>query len=134
MITGANGFTGRWLGRHLAASGYQVHGLVQGAAQTLPRSRGRPARPAALRAALATVRPDFIVHLAAITFAPTATALNLSGQPVRHANPASTPSWRPACNPRKILIASSANVYGNPPVEVIDSATSVCPASSTIKP
>ena len=52
LITGANGFTGRWLGRHLAASGYQVHGLVQGAAQTAAEIEADLREPAALRLSL----------------------------------------------------------------------------------
>ena len=70
LITGANGFTGRWLGHHLAEAGYGVYGLVQGTALTPNESAADLREPAALRAALATVRPDFIVHLAAITFVP----------------------------------------------------------------
>ena len=126
LITGANGFTGRWLGRHLAASGYQVHGLVQGAAQTAAEIEADLREPAALRAALATVRPDFIVHLAAITFVP-----HSDSAEIYQVNLFGTLNLLDAVlaaglQPRKILIASSANVYGNPPVEVIDET--VCPA------
>jgi len=34
LITGANGFTGRWLGAHLNEAGYQVYGLTQHPART----------------------------------------------------------------------------------------------------
>ena len=126
LITGANGFTGRWLGHHLAEAGYRVYGLVQGTARTPNESAADLREPAALRAALTTVRPDFIVHLAAITFVP-----HSDSTEIYQVNLFGTLNLLDAVlatglQPRKILIASSANVYGNPPVEVIDET--VCPA------
>lgn len=126
LITGASGFTGRWLARHLAQSGYDVHGLVQKPAAMPAEHRADLRDPQALRGILETLRPEYVVHLAAITFVP-----HSDSAEIYHVNLLGTLNVLDAIlaagsKPRKVLIASSANVYGNPPVEVIDE--SVCPA------
>ncbi len=68
LITGASGFTGRWLGVRLAQAGYQVYGLTQEPARSPAEIQADLCDSPALRAALETARPDYIVHLAAITF------------------------------------------------------------------
>jgi nucleoside-diphosphate-sugar epimerase len=81
---------------------------------------------AAVRTAVAQVKPDVVVHLAALAFVGHGDAegfyrvnvfgtLNLLEALAALESP-----------PAKVLIASSANVYGTPNVEVIDE--SVCPA------
>ena len=126
LITGANGFTGRWLGAQLTQAGYQVYGLTREPARTSAEIQADLGDPLALRAALETTRPDYIVHLAAITFVP-----HSDGAEIYRVNLFGTLNLLDAIlavelAPRKVLIASSANVYGNPAVEVIDET--VCPA------
>lgn len=126
LITGASGFTGRWLVVRLAQAGYQVYGLTQEPARTPAEIQADLCDPPALRAALATARPDYIVHLAAITFVP-----HSDSAEIYRVNLFGTLNLLDAIlavglQPRKVLIASSANVYGNPAVEVIDET--VCPA------
>lgn len=126
LITGANGFTGRWLAKHLTDAGYIVYGLVQGATRNPSEIEVDLRDPSILRTALETVRPDFIVHLAAITFVPHSDIseiyrINLIG--TLHLLDAIIETQ---LQPHKVLIASSANVYGNPLIEYIDET--VCPA------
>lgn len=126
LVTGAGGFTGRHLVPALQAAGYRVVGLGK---------EGSPADtdvdcdlrdPRAVRETVAAVRPTHVVHLAALAFVAHADErafydVNLFGclhlLDALHALPQV---------PRKVLIASSANVYGTPGVETIDEA--VCPA------
>lgn len=126
LVTGAGGFTGRHLVPALRAAGYRVVGLGR---------EGSPADtdvdcdlrdPRAVREAVAAVRPTHVVHLAALAFVAHADErafydVNLFGclhlLDALHALPQ---------GPRKVLIASSANVYGTPGVETIDET--VCPA------
>lgn len=126
LVTGAGGFTGRHLVPALQAAGYRVVGLGR---------EGSPADtdvdcdlrdPRAVREAVAGVRPTHVVHLAALAFVAHADErafydVNLFGclhlLDALHALPQV---------PRKVLIASSANVYGTPGVESIDET--VCPA------
>ena len=60
LVTGLNGFAGRYLRRELEANGYEVYGLVDKAAQRID-VRDRDAVYAVLQA----VRPDAVFHLAA---------------------------------------------------------------------
>jgi len=126
LITGVRGFTGQRLRAHLQAAGWRVVGLDRDPASGADELSADLARPDQLRAALETVQPDAVIHLAAITFVPHGDPLeiyqtNLFGTlNLLDAVLAVTPQIG------KVLIASSANVYGNPPVEVIDET--VCPA------
>ena len=126
LITGASGFTGRWLAARLTEAGYQVFGLTQEPARTPAEMQADLCDPPGLRAARETARPDYIVHLAAITFVP-----HSDSAEIYRVNLFGTLNLLDAIlavglQPRKVLIASSANVYGNPAVEVIDET--VCPA------
>ena len=126
LITGARGFTGQRLRTHLQTAGWRVVGQDRAPASGPDEISADLARPEQLRAALAAVQPDSVIHLAAITFVP-------HGDPVEmyQTNLFGTLNLLDAIltvvpQIRKVLIASSANVYGNPPVEVIDET--VCPA------
>ena len=126
LITGARGFTGQRLRTHLQAAGWRVVGLDRDPASGADDISADLAQPEQLRTALAAVQPDSVIHLAAITFVPHGDPVemyqtNLFGTlHLLDAILAAVPQIR------KVLIASSANVYGNPPVEVIDET--VCPA------
>jgi nucleoside-diphosphate-sugar epimerase len=113
LLTGANGFTGVYVRSELESAGYQVVGAVVG----MPRGGHEVALDITsleqCRAAMETVRPDYLIHLAAISFVHHADAeafyrVNVMGtlnllQAMVDAGIA----------PRRILIASSANIYGN---------------------
>lgn len=119
LVTGANGFTGRYLGSKLAGEGHQVHGLAK------PGDRGD--NPPAgvqihqadlgdrksLEEVVRAVRPDWLVHLAAISFVAHGDAAdiyeaNLIGS--RNLLQAVADS---ELRPSAVLLASSANIYGN---------------------
>jgi len=110
----------------LTEAGYRVFGLTQEPAQTPAEIQADLGDPPALRAALEIARPDYIVHLAAITFVPHGDSAE-----IYRVNLFGTLNLLDAIlavglQPLKVLVASSANVYGNPSVEVIDET--VCPA------
>lgn len=126
LITGANGFTGRWLSKHLADAGYQVYGLQQEPARTSMEIAADLRDPSSLRIALETARPDFIVHLAAITFVPHSDSAEIYRTNLLGTLNLLDAIRDTALQPRKVLLASSANIYGNPTVERINEA--VCPA------
>jgi len=130
LITGLRGFTGYYMARELTAAGYQVHGTV------LP---GEPTGPdifavdlldrASVAAAVEKVQPDVVVHLAAIAFV----AHNDADQMYR-VNVVGTRNLLEALaagshKPSSVLLASSANIYGNARVPVIDESVAPNPAN-----
>lgn len=125
LMTGLRGFTGRYLAAALAARGVRVVGLVQGGAQGDDEITCDLTEAAAVREAVAHIQPTHVAHLAALAFVGHGDArsfydVNLFG--TLNLLDALAAVKIP---PRRVLIASSANVYGTPEVAVIDE--SVCP-------
>jgi len=130
LITGLRGFTGHYMAQELTAAGYHVHGTV------LPGHASGPdihtvdlLDRAALAAVVEQVRPDVVVHLAAIAFV----AHNDADQMYR-VNVVGTRNLlealsKAAHKPSSVLLASSANIYGNASVPVIDEHVAPSPAN-----
>ena len=126
LITGLRGFTGHYLGAALRQRGARVVGLVQGSPQGADEIACDLTDAPSLRTVVARVRPTHVAHLAALSFVGHSDArafydVNLFG--TLNLLEALAALDAP---PQKVLIASSANVYGTPGVEVIDET--VCPA------
>ena len=72
LVTGANGFTGRYVVRALAARGKEVHALVRKPGTVIEGAVDSHAcdlaDATALSAAIQAIAPDRVVHLAAIAF------------------------------------------------------------------
>ena len=144
LITGLRGFTGSYLARELAAAGYRVFGTVLpgGAAATRPDSASGAEDvfatdifPADLldRAAVAgvveQVRPDVAVHLAGI-----ACVAHQDAEQIYRVNVAATRNLLEALAasphaPSGVLLASSANIYGNAQAGLIDESVAPMPAN-----
>jgi len=130
LITGINGFTGRYLATELQAAGYRVFGTSREPDSSTPdRYTVDLCDRAELAAVVAAVRPAVVAHLAAISFvahgdAETIYRVNIVG--TRHLLEALAALDTP---PDSVLLASSANVYGNAPVEVIDELVPQAPAN-----
>ncbi|MEX3931251.1 GDP-mannose 4,6-dehydratase [Paraburkholderia phymatum] len=113
LITGAHGFTGGYIRDDLVAAGYQVTGTCVGGLPKDGEFRLDITSLADCRRAIETVRPHFIVHLAAISFVAHEVPLDMY-----QVNVLGTLNLLQACadvghRPDKILVVSSANVYGN---------------------
>lgn len=126
LVTGASGFTGRYLADALRRENYWVVGFGTGetpAQETVPCDL---TDAVAVREAVARVRPEYVVHLAALSFVghrdPEAFyRVNLFGTLNLLAALAALDAV-----PKKVIVASSANVYGANAREVIDEG--ICPA------
>ena len=73
LITGAAGFTGRYLAKRLADQGHKVVGLLREPAKLMEEGVSEThvcdlANSAGLQGVLHQVQPDHVVHLAAIAF------------------------------------------------------------------
>ncbi|MDI2140554.1 MULTISPECIES: GDP-mannose 4,6-dehydratase [unclassified Pseudomonas] len=129
LITGVQGFTGRYMAAELKAGGYEVIGMGTQPSDEPGYFQVDLADGPALRELLATIQPDVVVHLAALAFVGHGAAdafyrVNLIG--TRHLLEAVE-----ACGkvPDCVLLASSANVYGNASAGLLSETTSPAPAN-----
>ncbi|MFC3149131.1 GDP-mannose 4,6-dehydratase [Piscinibacterium candidicorallinum] len=113
LITGRTGFTGSHLAHYLSQRGWEVFGLDEVAeSSSEPGASTDINDKEAVVRRLSDVRPTYIVHLAAHS--------HVVGDPIAffRVNLLGTESLMEAilasgCTPEKVLVASSANVYGN---------------------
>lgn len=127
LVTGIEGFTGRYVEAELIDAGFSVVGIYHepgsGAHVADLCDRG------AISNIVQRVNPDVVVHLAAIAFVAHGDAdaiyrTNVCGTRNLLEALASLPKV-----PRSILLASSANVYGNSEVELLAETAPVAPAN-----
>lgn len=133
LITGAAGFTGRHLISAAREKGYRCIALAQhkgsDAADADTTLIADLLDPAALQQAIRQAAPDYIVHLAAISF-----VAHGNTAEIYQVNQLGTINLLDAIQKsapgiRKILIASSANIYGNAPELPITEATLPAPVN-----
>lgn len=130
LITGLRGFTGYYLARELQAAGYQVFGTAHGAEAQGEGIVGLDlCDKQGVQRLVAEVQPDVVAHLAAISFVAHGDVeaiyrLNILG--TRNLLEALAASQK---KPRAVLLASSANIYGNTAVEVISETEPALPAN-----
>lgn len=130
LITGLRGFTGPYLAGELEAAGYRVFGTaheseVGGENVHIVDLCDRDA----LMKVVAAVQPDVVAHLAAISF-----VAHGDVEAIYRVNVVGTRNLLEALaecgkTPRAVLLASSANVYGNAAVQLIDESAPPEPAN-----
>jgi GDP-6-deoxy-D-talose 4-dehydrogenase len=130
LITGLSGFTGRYLARELRAAGYEVFGTLHQGEAAAPGSFPLDLRVAQqVRAVVDQVRPDVVAHLAAVSF-----VAHGDAEAIYQVNVMGTRNLLEALAaqdhaPRAVLLASSANIYGNADRETIDESVAAAPAN-----
>lgn len=130
LITGLHGFTGHYMARELAAAGYRVFGTATPGAANAPDVFAVDlCDRAAIGAMVEQVQPDVVVHLAGISFV----AHDDAGQ-IYRVNVVGTRNLLEALagvahKASCVLLASSANIYGNASVPVIDEEVAPAPAN-----
>ncbi len=129
LITGIQGFTGRYMAAELRVNGYEVIGVGSQPSDAADYHQVDLADGQGLRALLADVQPDIVVHLAALAFVGHGAAdafyqVNLIGTRNLLESIA-------ACGKELdcVLLASSANVYGNASEGMLSEATLPAPAN-----
>lgn len=130
LITGLVGFTGRYLAQLLKQQGYRVAGL---------QARAQPSDHElhvcdlldreGLRKVVDEVRPDVVAHLAAISF-----VAHGDVDAIYRTNVVGTRNLLEALadspyKPQSVLLASSANIYGNTATDPISEEVTPAPAN-----
>ena len=129
LITGIEGFTGRYLRKVLERQGYAVHGITRHEPEEPADSRVDLLDRAALSQHVRALRPDYFIHLAGITFvlhddAAEIYSVNLIGS--LNLLEAIARADAPV---KKIVLASSANVYGRPSRSPVDESMHAAPVN-----
>ncbi|MDC8772736.1 GDP-mannose 4,6-dehydratase [Roseateles albus] len=137
LVTGVNGFTGRYLAPELVAQGHEVHGLVHqlhGADEPLTRGVHQLhgcnlLDDASISRLIQELKPDKVVHLAAIAFVGHGDVDAIYRTNIVGTRNLLQALARASAAPTAVLLASSANVYGNATAGVIDESTTPAPAN-----
>ena len=130
LITGLRGFTGYYMAQELTAAGYRVYGTVLPGEELGPDifSVDLCDREAVARM-VDEVQPDVVAHLAGIAF-----VAHANSELIYRVNVVGTRNLLEALangkhRPTSVLLASSANIYGNASVPVIDENVPPSPAN-----
>jgi len=134
LVTGLRGFTGRYMADVLTRRGYVVHGTLASSESAAPRGAREHVAdlldPQALLKVVEEVQPNHVLHLAAIAF-----VAHGNVDAIYRTNVVGTRNLLQAVatagstNLRSVILASSANVYGNAVVNPIDEGVSPQPAN-----
>ncbi len=138
LITGITGFAGSHLAECFVSRGDRVHGIAHedppfphlaAVADRVHVHRGNILDVAAVSAALAVARPDAVVHLAAQAVPTLAARDPVSAVRVNVLGTATLLAALDAHPEVRLVMASSADVYGAPGADLVDERTLVRPAN-----
>lgn len=134
LITGIGGFTGHYAATAFLDRGHEVHGIVHhGGGVEIPGVHrvfeADLVDHSAMTQIVEEVRPDYVLHLAGIAF-----VAHSDVEQIYRSNVIGTRQLLHALTsvkvaPRSIILASSANVYGNVREGVLDETFSFAPAN-----
>ena len=113
LLTGADGFTGKYVESELISRGYSVVGLVFREAKEGQVACDLTDRKAVVEC-LKEVKPDYIIHLAALSFVGHADQKAFYDVNVFGALNLLEAAKELGLELKKVVFASSANIYGNP--------------------
>lgn len=129
LITGMRGFTARYLAQELEEAGYEVFGTALHAGENPQLFAVDLCDRDGLHAVVEQVKPDVVVHLAAIAF-----VAHNDAEAMYRVNVVGTRNLLQALaacrhTPSAVLITSSANIYGNATVMPITEEVAANPAN-----
>jgi nucleoside-diphosphate-sugar epimerase len=130
LITGIASFTGPYIARELTDSGYEVYGLRQQqthSSQYATTLAGDLLNPESLERVVNECKPHVVIHLAAITYVPHGDVAEMYQTNVIGTRNLLSALAKCEVAPEKILLASSANVYGNAVDGILDEGTAFSP-------
>ena len=125
LITGINGFTGVHLERYLAEKGFDVYGTVIDTPLSSKHFQCDITQMDQIDTIIAELRPDYLIHIAAISFPGESNASLIYDVNVIGTENILKALVNHSVNPKKVILASSATVYGNQGKEILDE--SMCP-------
>ncbi len=126
LITGIDGFTGKALADNLRSKGAIVFGTTQNQNFTSDAvSLIDICERNTMKNYIAQIAPDFVIHLAAISFVGSENKLSFYQVNVLGTEILLDSLLSLSQKPQKVILASSATVYGNQQVNILDEG--LCP-------
>lgn len=118
LVTGSHGFTGQYIVPRLQKDGFDVHGLSRpgaspGASDLCATHEADLVDRAAITAIVEKLQPDVVVHLAGIAFVAHSNVRDIYDSNLIGSRNLLQALVDGGANPSAVLLASSANVYGN---------------------
>ena len=125
LITGIDGFTGKYLTEFLQKKGFEVFGISNLENKETNTFKCNITNKKEVSEVLNKINPNYIIHLAAISF-----VQHDDIQEIYNVNVLGTQNILEACLEiknylKKVVLASSATVYGNNPNEIL--SEEMCP-------
>jgi len=129
LITGINGFTGVHLERYLLSKGYSVYGTVIDTPSSPNHYQCDIRDSKEVDRVIEATKPHYIIHIAAISFVGESNASLIYDVNVIGTENILKSLIKYDIKPKKILIASSATIYGNQGKEVLDESMTPTPVN-----
>ncbi len=126
LITGINGFTGIYLEKFFIEKGFKVFGTVIDIPKQKNHLQCDITQKDQVDHVIQTVKPHYVIHIAAISFVGESNASLIYDVNVIGTENILQSLVENDIKPKKVILASSATVYGNQGKEVLDE--SMCPA------
>jgi nucleoside-diphosphate-sugar epimerase len=120
LITGINGFTGIHLKKYLIKQGFDVYGTVIDEVEQPKHLPCDITKKVQVDRVVFAVKPDYVIHIAAISFVDESNASLIYDVNVIGTENILQSLVENDVQPKKVIIASSATVYGNQGQEVLD--------------
>lgn len=127
LVSGIEGFTGRYIRDEFASNGWEVHGFGTKERELSGYHQADLQDLDALRRLVHEVQPDAVVHMAGIAFPAHHAAIDFYNAHVTGTFNLLTALAEHGLNIKKVLLASTANVYGA-------NRDGVCSESAPLKP
>ena len=125
LITGINGFTGVHLEKYLSQQGFDVFGTVIDIPERENHFQCDITHKREVKNIISNIRPDYVVHIAAVSFVGESNASLIYDVNVVGTENILQVLVDENIIPKKVIVASSATVYGNQGREILDE--SMCP-------
>jgi len=125
LITGINGFTGVHLERYLSENGFNVYGTVVDTPKFRNHFQCDITHKTEIKNVISNIKPDYVIHIAAISFVGESNASLIYNVNVMGTENILQALLDENISPKKIIVVSSATVYGNQGKEILDE--SMCP-------